>query len=149
LREFATKYENRCALFQRFPSVGMSYGVTFKASCLKKVGRFNTELRVEEDTDFFFRVLSQGFVPVVVPGIQVVRRDHLMARLSSPAWLTESIRACEEFLHQYSDFMDKYPPLRTDLLNYLTHVRKTGKPSAGGDLHCYSSRKALRLCAPV
>ena len=60
VREFATNYKDRCALFRRFLSIGMGFGVTFKASCLKKVGRFNTELRVEEDTDFFFQFIA-GF----------------------------------------------------------------------------------------
>jgi glycosyltransferase involved in cell wall biosynthesis len=84
VREFATQYENECALFRQFLSIGIGFGVTVKASCLKKVGSFNTKLRVSEDTDFFFRLLSAGFVPVVVPGVHVVLHDHLMARLKAP-----------------------------------------------------------------
>jgi len=67
---------------------------------VKRVGSFNTKLRVSEDTDFFFRILSDGFVPVVVSGVHVVLHDHLMARLQSPAMLMERIRACEGFLTQ-------------------------------------------------
>jgi len=122
VREFATKYDDRCCLFEAFVSIGMGFGVTFKASCLKKVGRFNTKLKVLEDTDFFFRVLLQGFIPVVVPGIQVVLHDHPMDRLTCPAMVTERIRAWEGFLVQYSQFMDKYPPLRINFLRYLASL---------------------------
>jgi len=124
VREFATQYENECALFRQFLSIGIGFGVTVKASCLKKVGSFNAELRVESDTDFFFRILSDSFVPVVVPGVHVVLHDHPMARLQSPATLAERIRGCEGFLRQYSEFMDKYPPLRTDSLHYLASLKQ-------------------------
>lgn len=122
VRKFPTKYKNRSSLFEVFLSIGMGFGVTFKASCLKKVGRFNPELKVQSDTDFFFRVLSQGFVPVVVPGIHVVLHDHPMARLTCPATLTERIRTGEGFMRQYSVLMDRYPPLRTNFLRYLTSL---------------------------
>ena len=130
VREFATKYRNRCALFNKFLSIGMGFGVTIKASCLKKVGGFNTELKVGSDTDFFFRILSEGFAPVAVPGVHVVLHDHPMTRLNSPATLPERIRACERFLRQYSEFMDKYPPIRTGLLDYLASL-KTRAQSSG------------------
>lgn len=122
-KKFATKYKNRMLLFQKFLSIGMGYGVTLKASCLKKVGRFNEDLNVGSDTDFFFRVLSHGFVPVVVPGVQIKRHDHFMARLTSPATLTERIRACEGFLLQHSQFMDKYPKIMRGFLRYLDSLK--------------------------
>jgi glycosyltransferase involved in cell wall biosynthesis len=128
IREFAMEYESKSILFEEFLSIGIGFGVTLKASCLKKVGGFNAELKVESDTDFFFRVLSQGFVPVVVPGIHVVLHDHLLTRLSSPAMRTERIRAQERFLRQYSKFMDKYPSIKTGFLRYLASLQSERSP---------------------
>jgi glycosyltransferase involved in cell wall biosynthesis len=123
VRDFATEYANSCTLFRQFLSIGMSFGVTIKASCLRQVGGFNTALKVEEDTDLFYRVLSHGFAPITVPGVHILRHDHHMVRLTGPAMLTESIRACKGFFRQYSELMDKYPLLRTDLLLYLASLK--------------------------
>jgi glycosyltransferase involved in cell wall biosynthesis len=123
VKRFATKYHSRMALFQKFLSIGMGYGVTCKTRCLKKVGRFNEDLNVGSDTDFFFRVLSYGFVPVVVPGVQIKRHDHFMARLTSPATLTKRIRACEGFLLHYSQFMNKYPKILRGFRRYLDSLK--------------------------
>ena len=123
VREFATEYANSCTLFRQFLSIGMGFGVTIKATCLSEVGGFNTALKVEEDTDLFYRVLSHGFAPVAVPGVHVLIHDHLMARLTGSAMLTEKIRACKGFFRQYSELMDKYPLLRTDLLLYLASLK--------------------------
>ena len=140
VREFPTQYEDECALFRKFLSIGTGFGVTIKASCLKKVGGFNAKLKVESDTDFFFRILSDGFVPVIVSGVHVVLHDHPMARLQSPATLAERIRACEGFLRQYSEFMDKYPPVRTDFLHYLASLKQRSKSNGGAS-------EAAPLCA--
>jgi glycosyltransferase involved in cell wall biosynthesis len=131
VRGFETEYKSTCTLFQRLLSIGMGFGVTFKASCLKEVGRFNTELKVEEDTEFFFRVLSRGFIPVVVPDIHIVLHDHLMTRLSSLANRTERIRAFEGILRQYSEFLDRYPPLRNRLLQFLPSLKQERESNAG------------------
>jgi glycosyltransferase involved in cell wall biosynthesis len=128
IREFAMDYKRKSILFEEFLSIGIGFGVTVKATCLKKVGGFNTELKVESDTDFFFRVLSQGFVPAVVPGIHVVLHDHLMTRLSSPAMRTERIRAQERFLRQYPQFMDKYPSIKNGFLRYLASLKNERSP---------------------
>jgi glycosyltransferase involved in cell wall biosynthesis len=123
VREFPTKYPNTCKLLERFLTIGMGFGVTFKAGCLEKVGRFNPGLKVKSDTDFFFRVLSEGFVPIVVPGVHVVLHDHPMSRLTSPAMVREGIRVYEGFFGQYSELMDQYPPIRTNFLHFVASLK--------------------------
>jgi hypothetical protein len=118
-------------VFRKFLSIGTGFGVTVKASCLRKVGSFDTELEVDSDTDFLFRFLTCGFVPVVVPGLQVVLHDHFMPRLQGPATVVEKIRACEGFLRQYSDFMDEYPLVRTDFLHYIASLKQQSAKNGG------------------
>lgn len=130
VREFETEHADRRTLFRHFLSIGMGFGVTIKASCLADVGGFNPGLKVEEDTDLFYRVLSRGFAPAAVPGVHVRIHDHHSARLTGAAMLMESIRACKGFFRQYSELLDKYPLLKTDLILYLAS-QKTRLQSIG------------------
>ena len=123
LRKFARKYRSKSALFGEFLSIGIGFGLTLKASCLRQVGDFNTALKVESDTDFFFRALSRGFVPVIVPGVHIVLHDHRMTRLSSPAMHSERIRACEGFIREYASLMDKYPDIKAGFVGYLASLK--------------------------
>lgn len=118
-------YEERRALIADFFSIGLSFGFAAKAECLRKVGPFNCALKVASDTDYFFRILTKGFVPVVVPGVHVVRHIHLGARLTASSLHKERIRTWEEWLLvQYSGFLRQYPALEGGLRGYVDSLKK-------------------------
>jgi hypothetical protein len=118
-------YEDRSAIIAALFSIGLSFGFAAKAECLRKVGPFDCALKVASDTDYFFRILTKGFVPVVVPGVHVVRHIHLGARLTASGLHKERIRIWEEWLLvQYSGFLRQYPALEGNLRGYVDSLKK-------------------------
>jgi len=119
-------------------SIGISFGFTGKAECIRKVGPFDSGLKVASDTDYFFRMLVQGFVPVIVPGVHVVCHIHLGDRLTNIGWHAERIRTWEKWLFiQYSDFLDQHPDLKRGLQGYVESLKKE---MGGGRDHEQTSR---------
>jgi glycosyltransferase involved in cell wall biosynthesis len=118
-------YDDRSATIADLFSIGLSFGFTAKAECLKKVGPFDCALKVASDTDYFFRILTKSFVPVVVPGVHIVRHIHLGARLTASGLHKERIRIWEEWLLvQYSGFLRQYPELDGGLRGYVDSLKK-------------------------
>jgi len=125
-KERVQKYpvdRNRYALLRDFVSIGIGFGVTIKAECLARVGPFNNLLKVTEDTDMFFRILTHGFTPLPVPGVHVVCHNHNKNRLSCPAMRQEHIQACEWLWAQHSDFLFENPKLRAQFRAYVDWLK--------------------------
>jgi glycosyltransferase involved in cell wall biosynthesis len=119
-------HKNRHALLVDFLSVGTGHGVTIKEACLAKVGPFNAALKVASDTDMFFRILGEGFLPLAVPGVHIVRHDHRGPRLTGADLYQERIRIWEEWLLiQHSDFLDQHPVIRKNLLGYVNSLKQS------------------------
>lgn len=122
--EFA-RHEDRRKLVGDFLSIGTGFGVTIKSNCLKKVGTFNRALKVSSDSDMFFRILVNGFTPIPVPGVHVVRHNHREARLQSIDFCQERMRTWENWIFvQYAGFLDENPVLRSNLLGYVGSLKK-------------------------
>jgi glycosyltransferase involved in cell wall biosynthesis len=123
--EFA-KHEDRRTLIENYVSIGMGFGVTMKSACLKKLGLFNGALKVSSDSDMFFRILVNGFIPILVPGVHVVIHNHQEGRLTSSNFNQERIRTWEDWIFvEYSGFLDENPILKSYLVNYIDSLKKT------------------------
>ncbi len=122
-RLFATDYASQTALFEAFLSIGTGFGVAIKSDCLRAVGPFNPGLRTAEDTDLFLRILATGYVPTVVPGSHIVIHDHHESRVTGMDMHAIRIRDCESVLLAHADFFCRQPSLRTQLQNWMDHLR--------------------------
>jgi glycosyltransferase involved in cell wall biosynthesis len=118
------EHKNRQELLEDFVKVGTGHGVTIKANCFSKVGPFNETLKVASDTDMFFRILAQGFAPLVVPGVHIVRHYHRGERLTGAAMHLERIRAWEWLLEQHSKFLDEHPSIKSGLLAAVESLKQ-------------------------
>ena len=127
-KRFAT-HRYRLSLFTDFLSIGAGYGVTMKAECLRRVGPFNSALKVGEDTDMFFRILVEGFEPVTVPGVHVACHNHRATRLTGIEMHQEMIQTCEWLWTQYSDFLFEHPVLRNNFRHYIDSLKKSDTES--------------------
>jgi glucosyl-dolichyl phosphate glucuronosyltransferase len=148
IRKYAAS-GNRYALLNDFLSVGAGYGVTIKTECLAKVGLFNTELRVCEDTDMFFRILVHGYTPVLVPGVHVVCHNHDEFRLTSAVMEDERIQTCEWLWAEYSDFLFENPVLRTTFRRFVDSLisLKMGRTNIETSSKASEFAKKQRLAA--
>lgn len=138
VRTFATRYSRRQTLFEELLSIGTGFGVTIKRECLKKIGSFNVALKTVEDADLFFRFLTSGYVPVVVPGVQVVLHNHRQKRLTGLVMHAVRIAECEWLLREHAEFLRSYPTLREQLLWQINHLKQVlqaadGEEMAGGE----------------
>jgi glycosyltransferase involved in cell wall biosynthesis len=113
-------------LLTDFLTIGTGYGVTLTAKCLNRVGPFNKALKVGEDTEMFYRILANGFRPVVVPGVHVVCHNHHGTKLSSVAMHEERIQALEWIWMEYSDFLFENPFIRNGFRGYLDSLKENG-----------------------
>jgi glycosyltransferase involved in cell wall biosynthesis len=117
-------HKNRHELLEDFVKVGTGHGVTIKATCLNKVGPFNTALKVASDTDMFFRILAQGFTPIAIPGMHIVRHYHRGERLTGSSLYPERIRAWEWLLEEHSKFLDEHPTIKNNLLAAVESLKQ-------------------------
>jgi glycosyltransferase involved in cell wall biosynthesis len=117
-------HPNRQSLLEAFLTIGTGFGVTIKSDCLKKVGLFNDRLKVASDSDMFIRILVEGFTPMALSGVHVVRYNHHGARLQSLETIPERIRTFKWFLWKYSDFLDDNPVFRRKFVNYIDYLKK-------------------------
>jgi glycosyltransferase involved in cell wall biosynthesis len=117
-------HESRQALLEDFVKVGTGHGVTIKATCLSKVGCFNESLRVASDTDMFFRILAQGFTPLAVPGVHIVRHYHRGSRLTGGVMYPARIQAWEWLLEHHWKFLDEYPTIKNNLLASVESLKQ-------------------------
>jgi GT2 family glycosyltransferase len=117
-------HKDREALLEDFVKVGTGHGVTIKATCLGKVGPFNETLKVASDTDMFFRILAQGFTPLAVPGVHIVRNYHRGTRLTGTGLYPERIRTWEWLLVEHSRFLDEHPNIKNNLLASVESLKQ-------------------------
>ena len=118
-RIFGTSYASRTELFEQFLSIGTGFGVTIKASCLKQVGLFNSDLKTGSDTDLFLRILSNGFSPVVIGEERVTIHNHRTFRLTDEKMHSTRVEDCRNLLRAHADFLTDFQPLRRKLENHL------------------------------
>jgi glycosyltransferase involved in cell wall biosynthesis len=121
-RSFLDEYPSRTVLFEQFLSIGSGFGVTAKADAIRKIGAFNTELRVVEDADLFLRFLTAGYMPAVVPGIHVVVHNHKHHRLTDKAMHPQRIEECEWLVERHSEFLVEFPSLQRQLLRRIEEL---------------------------
>ena len=122
-RQFATQYGTQRALFEALLSIGTGFGVTVKAAALREVGSFNAQLRAVEDTELFYRIISRGFVPLVIPGTHVTIHEHEGPRLTDSRMSSLRIRECEWLLREYGPWLDQYPSIRHNLLRGIASLK--------------------------
>jgi GT2 family glycosyltransferase len=144
-------HESRRARLEDFVKVGTGHGVTIKATCLRKVGPFNELLMVASDTDMFFRILAQGFTPLAVPGVHIVRHYHRGTRLTGAAMYPERIRAWEWLLEHHSKFLGEYPTIKNNLVASVESLKQNVSNGGSHELCPISATRdnALRARFPV
>ena len=132
-RDFPADYPDSSARFADFLTIGIGFGVTIKAECLAAVGRFDTELVVTEDDDLLFRIVSAGFVPVVVPDTRIVVHQHDGPRLTAEQMDPRRIREARRLLTTYAPFLALHPAVRAQVVSNIEFLeaRVRARPDRG------------------
>jgi GT2 family glycosyltransferase len=140
-------HKDREALLEDFVKVGTGHGVTIKATCLGKVGPFNETLKVASDTDMFFRILAQGFTPLAVPGVHIVRNYHRGTRLTGSGLYPERFRTWEWLLAEHSRFLDEHPSIKNNLLASVQSLKQNVSNGGSDPLFPLAASGGINLLA--
>ncbi|WP_123511035.1 glycosyltransferase family 2 protein [Pseudomonas frederiksbergensis] len=122
-RIFDTEYPDNIALFEQLMSIGTGCGVTIKKECIDRVGLFSMGLHAVEDTDMFLRILTAGYVPIVIPGIHITVHNHKNARLSSVGVHRTRICECRKLLMEHNLFLRGFPSLQRQILRHINFLK--------------------------
>lgn len=113
----------RHELFQQALSIGAGYGLTVHRRCFEMAGSFDPSYRFTEDTDLVFRLLRQGYVPVIIeqPLVQVHHR-HDPNRLTDSSNHARRIQDIERMLVTYQDFLRDFQDIEHSLRGYAREL---------------------------
>ena len=123
--KYNNNHKNKVKLFEDFMSIGLGFGVVIKAECLSKVGRFNSQLKLADDTDLFLRIMMSGFIPVVVPKAYVIVNHHNQNRLTGNSYNNQRIQESKWLLNEYKQFLEEYVTLKIDLEKHIERLKAT------------------------
>ncbi|WP_437907371.1 glycosyltransferase family 2 protein [Sorangium sp. So ce327] len=115
VRDFAPRIRDQRSLLLAFLSIGLGHGVTVRRECFAQVGGFSEDLRLVEDTEWFLRFLSHGYLPTVVPGVHVTVHCHEDPRLTSLEHDSARLHECGVVLERMAAVLDAHPYLRDKL----------------------------------
>ncbi|MEO6216349.1 MAG: glycosyltransferase family A protein [Sphingomonas sp.] len=111
--EYPIRFTTDKELFEEFMSIGTGFGVCVKSECFARVGGFDESLKTVEDTDWFIRVLSSAYRPVVTPGVHLRIYNHDSGeRLTGRNTLETRLRECEYLLKKHEPFLAQHESLR-------------------------------------
>lgn len=117
VRDYAGAIHDRRSLLESFLAIGLGHGIAVKRRCFTDVGAFSDDLRLAEDTEWFLRFLARGYLPTVVPGVEVTVHCHDGERLTDVDRDVARRRECGVVLDRMASFLDGYPYLRAMLVN--------------------------------
>jgi len=123
-REFPLEYSTKIALFQQLLSIGIGFGTAVRAACLSDIGGFDVGLAAVEDTDWFLRMLSANWLPVVTPGVHVLIHGHDHGRVTGMSMHGVRIDECNRLLERHSSFFRQFPSAKNQLLRHLYVLRR-------------------------
>ncbi len=123
-RHFRDEYNGTAELFEDFLSIGTSAGVTFRRECLDQIGFFDEKMKTIEDTELFFRLVSAGFVPSLVPDVQMIIHEHMEPRCTDPLHYRQRFQEYEWLMVEYNQFLEKYPDIRQKLKNNILYLKR-------------------------
>jgi glycosyltransferase involved in cell wall biosynthesis len=127
---FPISYSSQTALFEKFISIGTGHGITIKRKCIDVVGLFDSQFKVVEDTDFFIRILENGFCPVVVPGVHITLHDHKNQKLSNASLHPIRVTECHRLLSRHAEFFKEFPLFQSNMENHIKSLEGQMEPKA-------------------
>ena len=123
-RVFPSEYSSIEALQGDALSIGTGYGFTASRQLLVKVGLFDEDLRVTEDTELIVRLIEAGATVTAVSQVLVSVHDHEAERLTGAHFNRKRVQECSYLLQRHSAFFDMNPPFKLQLQLHIQHLRE-------------------------
>ncbi len=104
-------------------SIGTGYGIALKKNCFDKIGKFDTNFKVTEDTEFFVRLMNAGFKCRINTDINILINHHISTRQTSSK--NDDLRISETIviMNKYFDFFESNQDLKLEMENYISLLK--------------------------
>lgn len=100
--------------------IGLGYGFVIKKSIYEKLGGLNPEFKIAEDTEFFARLLANGYKPAEIKDTIIYYHNHHDGKLTKRDELLGGRKLeCMKILDLYKDFFNEYFHCKSALYWYV------------------------------
>lgn len=82
-RTFPDNYSSPKYLIKDLLSIGLGFGFAIDKNVFNNIGKFDDKFSVGEDTELFFRLMANDYLPRPIPGVGVIKHEEHDNRLSS------------------------------------------------------------------
>lgn len=106
-RAFSETEKDDYRVVKDFLSAGTGFGFTVRREVFTDIGGFDTDFPVGEDTEFFFRLLCEDYIPSIIPGVNVIKFEGHGNRLCKNFYAYSKMNIYDRILSKYENTMLK------------------------------------------
>lgn len=125
-RTFSDRYVERRYLVNDFLSISLGFGFAMNKEVFERIGGFDEQFDVAEDTELFVRLVSNDYIPTPIPGVGIIKHEEHDDRLSADFECYSRNNVYKKLLDKNEpDFLEKWKYSYIQLLmwSYRLHRR--------------------------
>lgn len=103
-------------------SIGVGFGVAVDRDCFEDCGGFDETYKAAEDTEFFLRIMSRGYLPSACSMLGVMVHEHLEQRLTLHASYHYKVFVYEEIFWRHFKYLLCHRVSLLGFLGWVAHV---------------------------
>lgn len=145
-RTFPESYSEQKYLVNDFLSASLGFGFAISKAVFEEIGMFDESFSVAEDTELFVRLVSNGYIPIPIPGVGVVKHEEHNDRLSADFEIYSRNDVYNKILNKNeSRFLEKW---RYSYIQLLMWSYRLHKQYGHKDLEDRNLLKLVRMGIP-
>lgn len=103
-------------------SIGAGFGVAVDSHCFQDCGGFDEMYKAAEDTEFFLRIMSRGYLPSACSILGVMVHEHFEQRLTLHASYHYKVFIYEEIFWRHFEYLLCHKVSLLGFLGWVAHV---------------------------
>lgn len=124
-------------LYKDIISIGLGYGVVIKKKAIVECGLFNENLKVAEDTDLFFKLISFGKTFKNLSCFGVILHEHEFEKLSKTYDYHAKTHVFKKLFRKYFHQIKKYNLLYISFSSWIVTVYKNAGMKINALCFCF------------
>jgi glycosyltransferase involved in cell wall biosynthesis len=131
---YDTAQASRDDVFLQLFSIGIGFGVMVRRDTFLRLGGFDEQFSLVEDTEFFLRIIAADCQVTSLQGVHVRLHNHEGARMTSTANYELRLRECLTIREKYRTFLRTKPALAEQLDMHIDALSSFGAKAMTGFL---------------
>ena len=120
--------------FLQLFSVGIGFGVVVRRDTFLRLGGFDEQLSLVEDTEFFLRVIAADCQITAMTGVNVRLHNHAGARMTNAGNHRLRLQECLALRERYRTLLSAKPALALQLDTHIESLCSAGAEAMTGFL---------------